>query len=116
MSTTRSPPVAGRHEVVLHLRQSARSGENGQARIVGHRGARREQVDILAPQLRVVACGGCHEVRLRRGFQDHPPDRRVVERRIEVVHVAGAEIAERRSGMMTRTGGPSFATVSSIRP
>ncbi len=88
--------VAGRHEVALGLGEIARPGEHVEAGIGRHRGPRREQADILAPQPGIVAGGRRHEVRLRQSLEDHAPDRGLVEGRIEVVHDAGAEVAERR--------------------
>ena len=48
----------------------------------------------VPPEGRVSTCHGSHEIRLHHRAEQGPPDRRVVERRMQLVHPDDADIAQ----------------------
>ncbi len=62
-------------------------------RIGRHRRARREQPHASSVQLGFGSCIGLHEVALIDRLQHQPPDRHVVERRIQMIEPDAADAA-----------------------
>ena len=77
--------VASRLDRCLGCGEIALAGQHRHARLAGHRAARGEHADVVAPQALIVAGHRRHEIRLAHHLQHRPANGRVVERRIQLV-------------------------------
>ena len=85
--------IAGGLHGVASLGEITRRGERLHPGIVRHGSARTEIADTVAPSGRVGAARRLHEFRLIDGAKQGAPDRRIIERRVEMIHPEDADVA-----------------------